>query len=379
MRPTDLEIIPVTTRQDLKSFIKFPYSLYRNDPHWIPSLYWERRETIHPKKNPFYQHAAVQLFLAKRAGRPVGRLSAHIDHEYLKRYGNQVGSFGFFDSENDPKIAQALFHSAEEFFQSHKVSLVRGPFNFSINEECGLLIQGFDQPLMTMMPYNPPYYADLLEGVGYRKAKDLFAWKYEIGKIPEDPEDIANVLSKQPGLIVRKLEKKNLDRDLDTIMEIFNSAWSDNWSFVPLTPAEAKKAAKDLKLFMDPEIAFIAEVDGQPAAMCVSVPNFYEIIRGTGGRMFPFGFLKILWRIKRKKYRSGRLMLFGLKKEYRTGNWSGLSILLYVKIHRYAQQRGYKFAELSWTLEDNIAVNAGIEFMGGKHYKTMRIYEKKLS
>jgi hypothetical protein len=375
---SELEIVPVRSRRDLKEFIQLPYRLYRNDPHWIPPLWVERYETLHPKKNPFYGHAEVKLFLARRKGSTVGRISAQIDREYEKFHKERVGHFGFFECENDPIVAQALLHAAEEFHRTHGVPRSLGPFSFSINEESGLLIDGFHEPLMTMMPYNPPYYATLLEGAGYRKAKDLYAWKYSVGEIPKDPAEVAESVAQYPGLKVRTLHPKNLREDLGKVMEIFNSAWSENWGFVPLTEAEIDKVAKDLKLFMDPEGAFLAEVDGRPAAMCIAVPNLYELIDGLKGRLFPFGLFKLLWRIKKKKYKSGRLMLLGVKKEYRGTILGGLSILLYVEIHKRGLQNRYEWGELSWTLEDNKGVNTGIEFMGGKRYKTYRIYEKNL-
>jgi hypothetical protein len=374
----DLEIIPVQSKREFKKFVELPYTLYRNDPHWIAPLFLERSETLHPKKNPFYQHAQVQLFLAQRNGKPVGRISAQIDNEYEKLYGERVGHFGFFESENDPEIAKALLKAAEEFLKQNEATRSVGPFSFSINEESGFLIEGFDQPLMTMMPYNFPYYASLIEGVGYKRIKDLYAWKYEIGQIPKDAEEIAQEVSKSPGLRIRTMDPKNFSADLKKIMEIFNSAWSNNWGFVPLTDAEVEKAAKDLKMFMDPGGAFLAEVEGIPVAMCVSIPNIYELIVGLNGKLFPFGIFKLLFRIKKKKYQSGRIMLLGVKKEYQRTLLGGLSILLYTEIHKRCIERGIKWGELSWTLEDNKAVNMGIEFMGGRIYKRYRIYEKQL-
>ena len=378
MPPDNIQIIPVKTGKTLKEFIKFPYRLYQEDPHWNPPLYLERKEVLHPKKNPYYGHATVQLYLAKKDGKTAGRLSAQIDQEYEKFQGERVGHFGFFESIQDPMVASALFQEAETFFKSHRVSKVLGPYNFSSNEESGLLIDGFDQPLMTMMPYNPPYYADLIEASGYSKTKDLYAWKYEVGEIPQGPLEMAESLRDYPGLTIRNINPKNFAADIHTLMDIYNSAWSENWGFVPVTSEEAKKVAKDLKMILDPKIAFIAELDGEPAAMCVSIPNIYELIRGLKGRLFPAGFLKLWWRIRKKKYRSCRLMMFGIKKEFLGGGLGGLSILLYVHMHRYAQQQAYQYGELSWTLEDNHPVNAGIEFMGGRRYKTYRVYQKNL-
>lgn len=378
MQSSKIEIIPVQSKKEFKQFIQVPYDFYRNDPHWVPPLYLERSELLDPKKNPFFDHAKVMLFLAKKNNKIVGRVSAQVDEEYEKFHKEKIGHFGFFESQNDQNIAKALLEQAENFAKKLGAKRILGPFSLSINEESGMLIDGFDKPLMTMMPYNPPYYPSLIEEAGFKKAKDLFAWHYEVGDLPEAPLQIAHEVMKYPGLTVRPLSKKNFEQDVEKIMQVFNSAWSHNWGFVPLTSKEVKKSAKDLKLFMDPELAFIAEVNGDPAGICLAVPNLYELIKGLNGKLFPFGIFKLLWRVKRKKYKSARLMLLGVKKEYRGSILGGLSILLYIEIHKRGIKQGYDFGELSWTLEDNEKINAGIEFMGGKKYKTYRVYEKSL-
>ena len=212
-----------------------------------------------------------------------------------------------------------------------------------------------------------------------KKIKDLYAWRYDATKpVPEAPLRIAEEVRKHPGLRLREVSKKTLDRDIWEIMEVVNSAWQNNWGFVPLTKNEIRKAAKDFKLFLDPKVAFIAEMDGKPAAICLAIPNIHEAIKDLNGRLFPFGFFKLLYRIKARKIRSARLMLLGVKKEYRGSVLGGLSVLLYVKIHQEGKTRGYTMGELSWTLEDNQKINAGIEFMGGERYKTYRIYERTI-
>lgn len=375
----ELQILPVKTKRDLKSFIKLPGELYHNDPHWVPPLYLERKGILHPKKNPYYQHATVQLFLAKKGGRLVGRISAQLDQEYERIHKERVGHFGFFECINDPSVAKALFFAAENFLKSRQATRILGPFSFSINEESGLLIEGFEEPLMIMMPYNPKYYQSLIEGLGYSKAKDLYSWKYQIGEVPEAPAQLAKSLSGRPGLTIRNINKRHIQEDLEIVLKLFNSVWKNNWGFVPFTPAEVKATARNLKLFIDPETAVIAEVNGKPAGICVSIPNFYEFIADLRGRILPLGIFKLLWRIKKRKCQSSRLMLFGIKEEYRAGELGPLGVLLYVKIHQRAKRQGYKFGELGWTLEDNHPINAGIEFMGGKRYKTYRIYEKKIA
>ncbi len=378
MPPVDLEIIPVKSKKDYKEFIKLPYQLYKEDAHWIPPLFLERWEAIHPKKNPYYQHALVKLFLARRKGKTVGRISAQIDLEYEKFYKERLGQFGFFECENNPETSHALFQAAENFLKENGALKFQGPFSFSINEETGLLIEGFQEPLVIMMPYNPPYYISLIEAEGYRKVKDLYAWKYIMGQVPKDPMEVAEQIRQYPGLTLRNLNMKNLKNDLLKIVDILNSAWSENWGFVPFTENEVDKMANDLKLFIDPSGVIIVELETKPIAMCVALPNIYDCIQDLGGKLFPFGILKLLWRMKKKKYRSGRLILLGVKKEYRNTALGGLSILLYVEIQKRCQAAGMKWGELSWTLEDNKRINTGIEFMGGKRYKTYRIYEKRI-
>jgi hypothetical protein len=379
MPPAELRVFPVQTKKHFRQFLALPYRLYRGDKNWVPPLYLERREALHPKKNPFYHHAEVQLFLAQRGKEIVGRISAQLDREYEKRYGEKLGQFGFFECENDPEAAQALLNAAESFARNHGASRCMGPFSFSTNEECGLLVSGFESPLMTMMPYNPPFYADLLELCGYQKAKDLFAWHYSTDEIPPEAAKVARDVAQYPGLKLRSIDLKHFERDIQIIFEVYTSAWSENWGFVPLTAEELKKTAKDLKHFIDPDGALIAELEGRPIAICVAVPNLYDLIAGLKGRLFPFGFVRLLWRIKRRKYKSGRLMLLGIAKEQQGSMLGGfLSVLLYVEIQKICRDRGFRWGELSWTLEDNHKINSGIEFMGGKRYKTMRIYEKNL-
>jgi len=379
MSPSKLEILPVKKRRDLKKFVNLPYRLYQNDPKWIPPLKFERWLAVHPKKNPYYQHAKVQLFLATRDSRVIGRISAQIDFEYEKFHGERVGHFGFFECEDDPEAAAALLRVAEEFCRKEGAKRVLGPFSFSINQEMGFLVEGFDEPLMIMMPYNPRYYPTLVESSGYQKAKDVYAWKYFAGPILEGPSQVAEEVAKFPGLKIRNIDPKNLHRDMEIIFEVFNSAWSKNWGFVPFTPKEIKQSADETRLLLDPKITFIAEVDGNPAGICFTMPNIYDGIHDLKGRLFPFGWAKFLWRKRKQCFTSARLMMLGVKKEFRGSVLGGLSVLLYCELAREGTKRGYQFGELSWTLEYNQKINAGIEFMGGKRYKTCRIYEKKLA
>lgn len=373
-----LQIRPVASRRELLTFIKLPWRLYQNDPAWVPPLIRERQGFLNPKKNPFFEHADVRLFLATRDGTPVGRISAQINSLSNEIHREKAGCFGLFESENEPQVAASLFEAAERWLKGKGMERVRGPFSFSINEECGLLVKGHEHPPFILMGHNPPFYSGLLERSGYRKAKDLFCWRYDSKRpVPEGPLQIAQEVRKYPGLKIREVDPRHLERDVRILLEVFNSAWANNWGFVPLTESEVRKAAKDFKLILEPKLALIAEVDGKPAAISLALPNLNEAIRDLKGRLFPAGIFKLLYRIKRRKIRSARLMLLGIKKEYRGSLLGGLSVLLYVEKHRRSQELGHWGGELSWTLEDNEKINAGIEFMGGEHYKTYRIYEKE--
>lgn len=371
---------PVRSRSDLKEFIKLPWKIYRNDPVWIPPLLEERRQFLNPKKNPFFEHADVELFLAEKEGEPVGRISAQIDHLHNRTHNEQTGFFGLFESVDDPDVGASLLNNAAGWLAARGMKAMRGPLSLSINEEAGLLVEGFEHPPFILTGHNRPYYSKLLEGWGLKKTKDLFCWHYDSRKpIPEAPIAIAEEVSRHPGLTIRPIEPKRLERDVRIIQDIFNSAWSHNWGFVALTDSEIRKAVKDLRHILEPSMVLIAEMNGQPAAICLCLPNMNQHLADLNGRLFPLGLFKLLYRLKFKHPDGFRLVLLGIKKEYRGPVLGGLSVLLYVEIHKRGKLLGLKDCELSWTLEDNQKINAGIEFMGGEHYKTYRIYEKPLS
>jgi hypothetical protein len=239
-------------------------------------------------------------------------------------------------------------------------------------------VEGFDSPPVVMMPYSPPYYPELLQGCGYEPIKDLFAWRYDWTEIPDRAKRVVEVLRQLPEVKVRIAQMRHLEEEVRIILDIFNSAWSENWGFVPVTEAEAHKLARDMRLIADPNIIPFVEIAGESAAVAVTLPNLHEAIHDLDGRLFPFGFLKLLWRLKVRGLQSGRVILFGVKKEYRTRRYAGLGYLLCDELYRQAKKRRYKWGDFSWTLEDNRVVNAQIANIGCQHYKTYRIYEKLL-
>ena len=376
--PASCRIEPVCGAGDRMKFVRFGRELYNADPHFrcLPDLLvWDQ---LRPGGNPWFEHGHAQLFVARRGDEIVGRISAQVDEEHLRAHDDGAGFFGFFECINDPDVAHRLLRAAEDWCRARGMERIRGPFSFSINEQSGLLVEGFDSPNYVMMPHGQPFYERLIRSAGYDGVQDLFAWRYRAKPMPEQVIQIADAVAEHPGLVVREVDKSEVDRDLKIIMSIFNDAWSENWGFVPLTPAEVEEVAKQFKLIVDPALCLIAEVDGEPAAMAVALPNVHEATADLDGRLFPFGWAKLIARLKASPPRSFRQVLLGVKKKYRGSTLGGLSVLLYATIHRNGYTKGYREAELSWTLADNDAINGGMEFMGAQHYKTYRILEKPL-
>ncbi len=380
---TSVTVRPVTSKKDLEAFIRMPWVVYRGetpDPAWVPPLLQERREFLDRRKNPFFRHGEAELFVAFRDGKPVGRISAHINGEHDRVHGDGAGFFGFFEAIDDEAVAKALLERAEAWLRARGRASMRGPFSFTINDECGVLVEGHDIAPYPMMSHSPPYYARLLEAQGLTKAKDLFSWGYKTGELPKPIRQMADAAKKSPGVTVRTIDMKALERDVRIIMDIFNEAWAKNWGFVPLTDAEITKLAADLKLFVVPDLCLIAEIDGEPAAISFALPNIHEHIADLDGKLLPFGFAKLFWRVKRVPYKSARLVALGIRPKFRgTGiGGKGLSVLLYAEMNDRGARLGLTHGELGWTLEDNDKINMGIKLMGGNVHRRHRIYEKAL-
>ncbi len=373
-----VSVAPATDKRDLDAFIRLPWRLYHDDKNWVPPLLRLQRELFSPRHNPFFQHADICLFLARRNGNTVGRISAQIDHEHNRYHDERTGFFGFFESEDDPAVASALLGTAEEWLRARGMERIRGPLNFSINGELGFLVEGFDSPPQILMPYTQPYYLGLVESCRYAKVQDLYAWRWESQPVPEGPARMVHDLRSRPEVRVRIANMRRFDEEVRTILELYNEAWSDNWGFVPATEAEARQMSRDLKFIADPHIVPFVEIDGRPAGVALAVPNLNEAIHDLDGKLLPFGFIKLLWRLKVRRPRTGRLLLLGIRKEYRTRRYAGLAYLLCDEIYHQARKRGYEWAEFSWTLEENHLINSLITKIGCRHYKTYRIYEKGL-
>lgn len=366
-------------RRGLKDFLDVVDRIYKRDPFYIRPLDFDVEGRLDKKKNPFFEHAEGAAWVAYKDGRAAGRITAQIDHEHLKRYSDDVGCFGFFDTIDDADVARALLEEAARWIKARGMKRMRGPLSLSLNEEAGCLVEGFEHPPMIMMTYHRPYQGGLIERAGLTKLKDLFAWRYDIGDVPARAQRAHAEVVAMPEVQTRLADTRETERDIRIIMDVFNDAWSDNWGFVPLTENELRKVASDTKLILVPEITRLTFIDGEPAAVALGLPNINEDIKDLHGKLFPLGFAKLLWRLRVRGPRSGRLVILGIRKKYRhVRRYAGLSAFLYVEMNRAAHLLGIRDSELGWTLEDNAAINAGIRLMGGRVHKKYRIYEREL-
>lgn len=375
-----VDIVPVTDKAGLKEFIALPKRLYRGHKGYIAPLDLERAETLSPKKNPYFTHATAQLFLARREDKTVGRISAQIcELEQKRRPG--TGHFGWLDAEDDPVIYQALIKAAGDWLQAQGSTRMVGPLSFSSNEETGLLVDGFDSLPMLMMPYHAPYAGRQVEAAGLIPLKDVIA--YDLDKTAYKPVGSSRMLEKlqADGTIrLRGLDMKNYTSDLSIILDIFNDAWSENWGMVPFTAAEIAAAANSMKPLIDPNLVVIAEVKGEAAGMLVCLPNLLEAIRDFNGSLLPFGLFKLLWRLKLKSLKTSRIPLMGIRRKHH-GSVLGATLLplMFDRLKEPFLKRGLERVEMSWILEDNLPMRRVIEGVGGKVYKTYRLYERQLA
>lgn len=374
-----LTVVEHAPGRALGDFLEAGRAVFAGDPAYVAPLRMELEDRLSPSKNPFFRHGEAALFTAHRGDRVVGRCSASIDRAHLARYEDATGFFGFFDTLDDPEAARALLAAAEKWLAARGMRRMRGPLSLSINEEAGLLVQGFEHPPVFMMPHSRPHQAALLLAAGFAPAKDLIAWRYDVTEIPQRALAAWEQMRSLPELGIRPLRKKTLRRDIHDMMDVFNDAWSDNWGFVPATDEELAKVAEDLRLVLDEDLAFFAEIDGRPVGICVALPNLNEATHDLGGELFPLGFAKLLWRAKVRGLKSARLITLGIRRELRgVKRYGGLSAAMYVELAKRGVARGYEWAELGWTLDDNAAVNVAIRRMGGKAYKRYRIFERSI-
>jgi hypothetical protein len=374
-----IEIVPVTGSAALKRFIRLPDTLFRADPHYIPPLHSERQAALTPKGNPFFGHAEVAFWLAMRGGVDVGRISAQQDHLAKADPASPAGNFGMLVAIDDPAVFAALLATAEGWLTGKGSKRATGPFNLSINEETGLLVDGFDTSPMLMMPHDPPYADRHIKAYGYSKIRDLYAYLCDTtAALP--PASAAMVARGLPAnVILRPMRFKTLKSDIAALVDIYNDAWDGHWGFVPITQAEVDHMAKAMRPLLHERLIWFAEVDGKPAAFGLCLPNLNAAIHDLAGSLFPFGWAKLLWRLKVSGVTTARVPLMGVRKGFAGGILGRLLSLHVVEaLRREALAKGIKAVEMSWVLEDNMPMRHLAEAVGGKPYKTYRVYEKTL-
>jgi GNAT superfamily N-acetyltransferase len=369
-----IQVKKVETGKDLKEFLLFPWQVYQGDPYWVPPLLVELKEKLDREKSPFYEHAERELFLALADGKVTGRIAAIIDDNHNRFHGEKTAFFGFYESFNDAETAGRLLDAAADWSKERGMDTLRGPMNPSMNDECAFLLEGFDSPPVFMMPYNPPYYLELMKACGLAKAKDMYAFFMtrhhgEAAKVPA----VAERMSRQSNIRLRHVTVKTLAEDVKKIRAIYNDAWEKNWGFVPMTEREVSSLAVKLKRIADPSLVILAEAAGRPVGFALGLPNYNEAIKKINGRLTPLGILKLLF--YRRKIKGMRVVVFGVLPEYRQ---TGLSYYLYSELNRNVLGGGYEWGELSWQLEDNDAVNRFNLSVGARIYKKYRIFERPI-
>lgn len=374
-----LRIVPVAGKAAIKRFIEVPNRVLAADPAWISPLLLERRMHLSPRTNPYFRHARWQAWMAVRGDTPVGRISAQIDDLQLQRYADATGFFGMLDAEDDADTFNQLLHTAEEWLREQGMRRVRGPFSLSINDETGVLVDGFDTPPVFMMGHARPYYAARIEQAGYHKAKDTLA--FMVATDFKAPRVMQRLLAASMKRIrIHPLDRAHFDENLEVLRDIFNDAWAGNWGFLPFTHEEFEDMGRSLKLLLVPELIQVAEVDGEPAGFIVAMPNINEIIRNFHGHLLPFGWAKLLWGLKVRFPHTARVPLMGVRRKFHdTRLGPGLAFLMIDTVRRHLAARGVKDVETSWVLEDNAAMCDIIKAIGGVAYKRYRVYERALA
>jgi GNAT superfamily N-acetyltransferase len=371
-----LDVRPVASKRELNTFIKLPWRLYRNEPNWVPPLVFDRKRFLDRSRNPFFKHAEVELFLAWRGEEPVGRISAQIDRNFNEFQQHEWGMFGFFECVDDPEVAAALLSTASDWLRARGRDRMVGPMDFTTNDECGVLVDGYDRLPTVLTNWHHPYYPGLIEGAGLTKAMDLYMWSLDVAdRASVHPAiwRVAEDVERKYGITVRNMRKKDMEAEIGRFLQVYNAAWERNWGFVPLTEEEVRHYAKDLRQILDENWAFIAEKDGEPVGAALTLPDYNQVFRHMDGRLLPLGWAKFLW-YKRKIDRV-RVFALGVKPEYQH---TGVGAKLYERHWEAGERTRQGRGETGWTLESNKPMNRAMERMGGKIVRTYRVYERLL-
>lgn len=369
---SEINIRTVQGKKDLLKFIKFQWTIYKGNKHWVPPLIMERKSLLNREKNPFFKTSQAEYYLAEREGKLVGRIAAIKNDVHLKYHNDNTGFFGFFESINDQEVANALFDKAKEWNKQKGLSRMMGPANPSSNDEWGMLIEGYDDSPRLLMTYNPPYYNELCEKYGMKKAKDMFAWKIEYDKITSSDKlkRGKDIVQNRYKLKVRQLDMKNFDADLEKFKYVYNKAWAPNWGFVPLSEEQIDAMAKDLKPLVEPSLVIFGTIEDKLAGAALVMLDYNHVFKKMNGKLFPFNFLKLY--TMKKKIKWVRILTLGIIPEFQK---KGLDTVLYWEVVERASKLGVKLGEASWVLEDNDMMNRGLELMKAHPYKKYRIWE----
>jgi GNAT superfamily N-acetyltransferase len=362
----------VSSKQELMQFIKLPWKIYQNDKYWVPPLIMDRKKILNKEKNPFFQHAEMEMFLAEKNGELVGRIAAIKNDLHNKIHNEKTGHFGFFECIDDQEVANALFDTAKKWAKSKGLTKILGPASPSSNDEWGMLLEGFDDVPRLLMPYNPAYYLKLCEGYGFRKAKDLHAYKLENQKVcsSEKLKRIAEIARQRSGLEISQLNIKDFKGELEKVKYVYNKAWAPNWGFVPLTDAELDAMAEDLKPLAEPSLVLFGYINNELVGFALVMLDYNQIFKEMNGKLFPFNFLKL--KTKKKNITWSRVITLGVIPEFQK---RGLDAVFYWEVVTRAHKIGIDLGEASWILEDNEMMNRGANVMNGDLYKKYRLYE----
>jgi GNAT superfamily N-acetyltransferase len=376
----DVEVRPVTSKRDIMRFIRLPWRLYRDAPLWVPPLISERKRFLDRDRNPFFEHAEAEFFLAWRHGQPVGRISAHVDRRLNEFQDNNWGLFGFFECEEDQSVANALLDAAESWLRERGRDRMVGPMDFNTNHECGLLVDGFERPPQILENWHHPYYGALIEGYGLAKAMDLYKWELHgrnVSEVRDSIFKIAERVEEEHDLHFRNMRRRDFESEVRRFTEVYVEAWRENWAFVPPTDNEIRHMARELKPVLEDEWSMIMEENstGEVVAACLTLPDYNQVLRVLDGRLLPFGWIKALR--GRRRIDSFRVLALGVKEKYRR---TGVAARLYKEHWDLATRPGTRMegGEMGWILETNTAMNGGMEAMGGRIVKRYRVYERLL-
>lgn len=381
----DVVVEPVRDQRALREFVLLPWRVYRGDPHWVPPLISDMMKMLDRSKHPFHEHAEVEYFVARRgargdgvanghSGEVVGRIAAIVNRAHNEFHDERTGFVGFFETLDDPSVPPLLFQAAARWLSERGMERMRGPANFSSNEEWGMLIDGFDDRPRVMMTYNPRSYPRHWDDFGFTKAKDLVAYWFPAEvQAPARLVEFVEKLESAHEIRIRPMDLKRFDAEVDLVRDLYNQAWERNWGFVPMTHAEIDHMAKELKPVVDPDLVLFAELQGQPVGFALALPDAYQALQKANGRLFPFGLIRIL--LESKRIHVTRVLTLGVVKEHRR---RGIDSMLYYRLYQNCRRKGYPAGEFSWILEDNVAIRRPLERLGAYVYKTYRIYDYPL-